>query len=447
MRYLFITLICCFYFHINLSAATLAVLPGESIQAQIDASSAGDIVAIFGGTYAENITINKAIRLVEVSGQDVILLGGVTFDGVTDAPPFEGFTVGSSGKDITIRDTTGLLLRTIDHSAGSTVVISGSSDNTKIVECTLANFDPDAGVMELVDSTVNSTIQQSGGKLHTSNVTVGGNFNTGDSTVYTIAFRTTVNSDCNWYGNRSWFGYSAAQSFNFYGSNAKVVVVGSTIDRGNSEADGIRLHGSLNQFTITNSMVVNVRSYYTGDENCIDVRGSNSAIIINNYLQKTHTDYHSNNDGNHDVIYVLDTDSVTIANNICVQSYSGLDDGFVRAPFGTTISNNLANGPNGVNNGATATATISGDPLFVDGDPYQLGEGSPCINAGTEDPRYNDRDGSRNDIGPSGGAWYDPDGWTTENPVVIAFELSVDQILEGEATPVLLQEGLGVSIP
>lgn len=57
-----------------LNAATLAVLPGESIQAQIDAASEGDIVAVFGGTYSENITINKAIRLVEVSGQDVTIL-------------------------------------------------------------------------------------------------------------------------------------------------------------------------------------------------------------------------------------------------------------------------------------------------------------------------------------------------------------------------------------
>ena len=58
-----------------LNAATLPVLPGESIQAQIDASSAGDIVAIFGGTYSEDITINKAIRLVEVNGEEVSLLG------------------------------------------------------------------------------------------------------------------------------------------------------------------------------------------------------------------------------------------------------------------------------------------------------------------------------------------------------------------------------------
>ena len=426
-----------------LNAATLAVLPGESIQAQIDAASEGDIVAVFGGTYSEDITINKAIRLVEVSGQDVTILGAVTFDGISDAPPFEGFTVGSGGKDIVVRDTTGLLMRSIDHSAGSYLNITGNSNNTKIVECTLRNFEPMAGVVELVDSSVSGIIEHTDGSLHTTNVTVSGHFNALGRSIRTIAFRTTVAGDCNWNSNRSWFGYSKARSFNFSGSNAKVVVVGSTIDRVNGNADGIQLHGSSNQFTVTNSVVKNVNPY-SGNHNNIEIAGGvgNSAKILNNYLQsRASTTRYNTDDYN---VRIKDTTDVLIANNI----FSNNTDGMVDAPFGVTVLNNLAiEGLTGLRDGVLATNTSTGDPLFVDGDPYQLGPGSPCLNAGTEDPRYNDRDGSRNDIGPSGGAWYDPDGWTTENPVVVAFELSRDQILEGDATPILLQEGLGVSIP
>jgi hypothetical protein len=104
-------------------------------------------------------------------------------------------------------------------------------------------------------------------------------------------------------------------------------------------------------------------------------------------------------------------------------------------------------GRTGVDGGALAQGTLSGDPGLVDGDPYTLAEGSPCIDAGVEDARYNDLDGTRNDIGPSGGAAWDPDGWTTESPVMIAFELSTDQVLEEQTTSIELSEAFGVSAP
>jgi nitrous oxidase accessory protein NosD len=49
-------------------AATHAVLPGTSIQAKINLAVARDIVAIFGGTYNEDITINKATPFSPPSG-------------------------------------------------------------------------------------------------------------------------------------------------------------------------------------------------------------------------------------------------------------------------------------------------------------------------------------------------------------------------------------------
>jgi nitrous oxidase accessory protein NosD len=112
-------------------AATHAVLPGGSIQAKIDIAVDGDIVAIFGGTYNEDVTINKAIRLVEVSGQQVTLTGNVTFTGVTNCPVFDGFTVGSSGRGITVINTTGLVFRNLDARSGSGITTSGTT-NLKI---------------------------------------------------------------------------------------------------------------------------------------------------------------------------------------------------------------------------------------------------------------------------------------------------------------------------
>ena len=44
---------------------------------------------------------------------------------------------------------------------------------------------------------------------------------------------------------------------------------------------------------------------------------------------------------------------------------------------------------------------------------------SPAINAGPPDPRFNDLDGSRNDIGMYGGHNYISNGKTTDKPIVL----------------------------
>jgi hypothetical protein len=58
------------------------------------------IIDTVGGTCQGDSALNKAVRLLEVAGQEVTITGNVTCVGVTDAPPFEGFAVGSVGKRI-----------------------------------------------------------------------------------------------------------------------------------------------------------------------------------------------------------------------------------------------------------------------------------------------------------------------------------------------------------
>lgn len=423
-------------------ADTLAVLPGESIQAKIDLANAGDIVAIFGGIYNENLTVDEAIRLVEVSGQEVTITGSITFTGITDAPPFEGFTVGSSGMNIVVNNTTGLVLRNVDHTAGNTVQVTGTTTSLQITECQLHNLSADAGITEISNSSLTGGIGQGGGILNTTNITVAGDFSTAAASSRTIAYRTTVR-ECFWKSNRSWFGYGKAVSFIFEGSNAKVVVVGSEIDRLGNPYVGMLLTGNDNVYLVCNSVIKGTISSSHSTDNNIYISGSgHTAVFANNYLHKTH----SSNAYSFDNIFAGDqVTNLLIQNNIC----SNTVDGMVRAPFGATVRNNHAVNPSysGVSGGVLAENTTSGDPLLVDGNPYELGEGSPCIDAGTPDARYNDRDGSPNDIGPSGGGWFDPDGWTTENPVVISFDLQPDQVLEGFDTEVILSEGVGVSAP
>lgn len=430
-------------------ATTHAVLPGKSIQAKIDLAVAGDIVAIFGGTYNEDLTINKAIRLVEVSGQDVTITGNIAFTGVTNCPPFDGFTVGSSGRGVTVTNTTGLVFRNLDARNGAGITTSGTSI-LKIAGSQLSALTAGGDSVEVSTTSLTASINQTAGNLNTTKVTVAGNFETQSTAMKTVAFRTTVAGDCTWRSKRNWFGYSEARSFNFWNQNeAKVVVVGNKIDRQGGEASGINCSVSNSSILITNNRIVGViYSAFDDSEIGIDLRGGgNHAVIANNYcqLQYVHNNYWGDRGGPGFGISVRDFNQATIINNVIVGARYG-----IAAPFGVLAQNNLywASPWNAREaNGVIAEGTLYTDPLFVAGEEPKLQATSPGVNGGTPDPRYNDRDGSRNDIGPSGGAWFDPDGWTTENPVVISFDLSPDLVLEGVDTEVILSEGQAVSAP
>ena len=69
--------------------------------------------------------------------------------------------------------------------------------------------------------------------------------------------------------------------------------------------------------------------------------------------------------------------------------------------------------------------------------------GSPCINAGPPDPIYNDRDGTRNDMGYTGGPYYNPANYTNDNPMVFFLSGSPQIIFKGLQTNI--QVNLGAS--
>ena len=381
----------------SLAAETLVVFSGESIQAKIDEAADGDIIAIFGGTYFPDLTINKRVRLVEVKGQEVKLAGSISFTDVENCPPFQGFEVGPT-KGITVSNCSGLVL---------------------------------------ADLTVPS-ITQNSGSISLSKVTITGNFDTADDAAETLAFRTTVIGDCNWKSKRAWFGYGKARSFNFSGSDAKVIFVGSEIDRLDANASGFTFNGNNNNLLVCNSIIKGT-TYGAASAN-IRIDGvSHSVRLFNNYLERTSNERNSSNiraiDGGSDIV---------ISNNILSNNGWHLFD----ASSGVRILNNHSvNSITSFIGGVVALNTTTGDPVFVDADPYKLGDGSPLIDAGTQDPRYNDRDGTRNDIGPSGGSWYDPEGWTTEKPVVISFDLLPDQVLEGVNDSVTIDKIRAASSP
>lgn len=441
---------------VTVQGVTHAVLPGASIQAKINIAVDGDIVAIFGGTYNEDITIDKAIRLVEVSGQQVTLAGNVTFSGVSDCPPFDGFTVGSAGRGITVTNTTGLVISNLDARAASGVSSNGTTA-FKITDSQITNLTSSGDSTEVAKTSFTGAINHTAGTLNVASVTVAGNFDTQSAALKTVAFRTIVSGDCHWRSKKNWFGYSETRSFNFTDQNeGNLVLIGNKIDRQGGEFNGVYCNVSNSRIVVANNQVLRVgyasnwNSYWgrwdgQGDENGIDLRGGgNVAQIANNYFQMQHL---GGDGGVWGVgIYVRDFTQATIINNTVVGARYGIS-----APFGVLAHNNLywaSPWPNHREaNGVVAEGTLYTNPLFVENEAPTLQPTSPLINAGTTDPRYNNRDGTRNTIGPSGGALFDPDGWTTENPVVISFDLTPDMVLEGVDTEVILSEGQAVNAP
>ncbi len=425
--------------------ATLTVLPEESIQAKIDAASAGDIVAIFGGIYTEDLTITKAIRLTEVDGEEVTLTGNVTWNGVTNAPPFSGFTVGGAGdptKGITINNTTGLVLRNIDAKAGAGIKINGGSS---------------VGVMQ---SEV-SAIEQNGGELTTNRVKVTGNFITTINAQKTVAFRTDVGEAAadnlvDWKSKKAWFGYSKCRKFYFDGSNSKVVLVGNEIDSSGYAPvqlafATVLLSGSDNEIQILNNQIKGTayagrpgQTHSSGwiHGNAIHITGERyKSVFLNNYIPMDRQDApHSLFDAGN-ALRASASSEVYFANNIVTDANRG-----VFAPATAIVRFNvLFNVEVLTDGGTTLFDTITEDPRVILSPTFALEPASPCRNAGINDPLFNDLDGTRNDIGPTGGCLYDPDGWTTNNPVVISFEVVPKQLLKGVDTEVTLSAGQAVT--
>ena len=165
------------------------------------------------------------------------------------------------------------------------------------------------------------------------------------------------------------------------------------------------------------------------------------------------------------VFEIEESNKIIIRNNVSIAGYY-----FGRFPFGTLIEGNhsfahvnplyvdggVVIGPNNIayevgidatRNPEQGKLVAAAQELFKNDNVYELSEGSLLKDAGVDNALFNDRDGTRNDAGPSGGVWFDPDGWTTDKPVVISFEVSSDLVLEGVDTEVILSEGQAVTAP
>lgn len=356
-------------------AATYTVFSGQSIQTKINAATNGDVIVIFNGFYSENLNVNKSIAIANANGQSFTYAGTLTITNGAKAQ-FRGFNLTS----------------------GSIELRNASADFTR------------------------STIQ--------------GDVN---ATVATMADGTTP--------NRLSFT-RCTLSGTLTSSAAETLLTDNTLK-------WVRVAGSGKMWMIRN--VVDVG--FVNAVEIIKASATSTLFAHNNIIRRIYVG--SNWQENYG-IRVQSGAKLEAQNNVffgMADSDSNSSSIFLDGSAGTFVTSNLffhtgsfyVYGPLSMNtatyNHSTASYgggivpqnTLVADPLVVDMTNFVLGASSPARDAGNPDPRYNDIDGTRNDMGIYGGPFYDPEGRTGSKPVVLKAELDNSQFVKGELSSVKLK--------
>lgn len=396
-------------------AANYNVFSGQSIQAKINSATNGDTITIYAGLYSENLTITgKDVRLLRPASQAVTLSGNLTFSGLSNAYAFSDFTWGGmADKNLTVTSCLNFTLSGIRSSAGN-LVFAGSNTVARVLDVVLGGG----------NVTVNS-----GTTIDIARCIVTGNVTAGAPVQRVSFIRSTVTEAFDSSASNTLVSYSSLRWFRQRASG-KAVLVGNTINE---------------RFSVGG--------------NTIEVRDTSFVKVMNNVIRDGSAD-------NHNAAFFVGWEATLRALNNVLFNYIGApwysDRGFYfesnRSTF-SEISSNIGysiqdeflygsfNYINAFNNlsatgsggGVYLASHISSDPAFVDTTNFVLGPTSPARNAGDPDPRYNDIDGTRNDMGIYGGPFYDPEGRTGSKPVVLDANLDNTQFVRGDLSTLKLQ--------
>jgi len=421
----------------GMQAATYSVFSGQSIQTKIDSATNGDTVAIFGGSYTENLTVSKDVRLQLVAGQSVTLAGNITFSGLSNAYTFANFTWGGqTDKTITVSGCRNFTINSIKSPAGS-ISLTGSNTVAKIFATSLTNgvitVSSGANVQGIQSSCTGITVNGSSA-ADFARCTVTGNVSVASGVKRVSVSRCSVTEVLDSSSELTYVTYSSLRVFRQRGAVGKAYIVGCTIREdfdkdgwGNFGGNTVEVHDT-SSLSILNSAVRDGRDDYVENQ-AIWVAGGANLFAMNSVIYN-YTGYR----GTGRVFRLDGSANNYISSNI---GYS-IQYEFVYGPFANnSVTYNLSQ--TGEGGGVLLQNRLNADPAFVDTTDFVLGPTSPARNAGDPDPRFNDIDGTRNDMGIYGGPFYDPEGRTGSKPVVMQMELDQTQFLRGDYSTLKLK--------
>ena len=218
---------------------------------------------------------------------------------------------------------------------------------------------------------------------------------------------------------------------------------------------GIDIHGNNTQATIRNSRIWNYNSHTSSaTEKFIGIRlrDNSSSTIHNNLVYDCYDSHGKGTEINCGMGIFVKTPAVAniVGNALWACYVRDGDTGAGNRLIGSTGSAYVRNNffwkkpANFVNSSLVSSGLLTGNltennqsaVVFqnIAAGNFQPSSASRLINAGPEGTEYNDRDGSRNDIGMFGGHDYIPNGLNSTKPVVISLELPIAVPRNGTAT-------------
>ena len=190
-------------------------------------------------------------------------------------------------------------------------------------------------------------------------------------------------------------GINLKDSVTILGAGADSTILAGIVNVENAKGvsiSGLRIEDGIHTLSSSLSLSNSVIADYAGTA----IWGSFSDFnLINNVIA-----------GNgQDAIFLHDSTSAVIKNNIIVNNAGFGINGMESALASIDYNNVWGNAENSFESFSAAGNNISEDPQFVNADSgeFHLQAGSPCIDTGDPDPKFNDPDGSRNDMGAFGG--------------------------------------------
>ena len=390
--------------------AVITVGSGESIQTAVDGAADGDeIVLTYPGQYVGNVTVNgKGLTIRSLNQALTSVLGNFSVTGLTAGKEMNFQSFNFSGD---LNCTGAGILRLKDVQIGNSLIGSGLAkivlQNVEIMNSLSATQVTDCYIRR---STITKTAN------------IEGNQDANGNPTRFVFLQSTIKEKLTSTTAKSWIGYSNLEESYLEGTLeiVKNEFYGKMYD--NTGGIGIDLNGTSTTANIHNNKIRAFREddHGTLNNQCIGIRvsGDAKAYITNNQISDN---YESRSNGTEIYsgmgIYVVETADTKIFGNLFFNN--GVNGG-----SDTGAANIWAPAQN-VTIAYNAMTTYNNSGLVLGG-----AENHAMVNSktaadladkGHPDVTHQDKDGSRNDIGQSGGRNYLTNGTTTNGPIPISF--------------------------